>query len=49
MPPSRAERLGVACTDFVAVVHVDDFGMCHTANVGRSARGVRGGPAVRRA
>jgi hypothetical protein len=34
MPPSLAERLGFAPTDRVAVVHVDDLGMCHAANEG---------------
>jgi predicted glycoside hydrolase/deacetylase ChbG (UPF0249 family) len=29
-----AERLGFAATDRVAVVHVDDLGMCHAANEG---------------
>jgi predicted glycoside hydrolase/deacetylase ChbG (UPF0249 family) len=34
MPPTLAERLGFAAGDRVAVVHCDDIGMCHAANVG---------------
>jgi predicted glycoside hydrolase/deacetylase ChbG (UPF0249 family) len=34
MRSSVVERLGFAATDRVAVVHVDDIGMCHAANVG---------------
>ena len=32
--PTLAERLGFAPGDRVAVVHADDIGMCHAANVG---------------
>ncbi len=34
MGAGLAERLGFAATDRVAVVHCDDIGMCHAANVG---------------
>ena len=34
MQPSLAERLGFAADERVAVVHVDDLGMCHAANEG---------------
>ncbi|UCE86276.1 MAG: polysaccharide deacetylase family protein [Deltaproteobacteria bacterium] len=34
MPPALLERLGFAAADRVAVVHVDDIGMCHDANEG---------------
>jgi predicted glycoside hydrolase/deacetylase ChbG (UPF0249 family) len=34
MPKSLAEGLGFRATDRVAVVHVDDVGMCHAANEG---------------
>ena len=29
-----AERLGFVATDRIVIVHVDDLGMCHDANVG---------------
>lgn len=32
--PTLAERLGLSATERVAVVHVDDIGMCHAANEG---------------
>ena len=34
MRATLAERLGFAANDRVAVVHVDDLGMCHAANEG---------------
>jgi predicted glycoside hydrolase/deacetylase ChbG (UPF0249 family) len=34
MTSTLAERLGFAATDRVAVVHADDIGMCHAANIG---------------
>jgi len=34
MVPTVAERLGFRAADRVAVVHVDDIGMCHAANEG---------------
>jgi predicted glycoside hydrolase/deacetylase ChbG (UPF0249 family) len=34
MPPTLAERLGFDSADRVAIVHVDDIGMCHDANEG---------------
>jgi len=34
MPPTLAERLGFGPEEKVAVVHVDDLGMCHAANDG---------------
>ncbi len=34
MDGTLAERLGFAAEDRVAVVHCDDIGMCHAANVG---------------
>jgi hypothetical protein len=40
-----AERLGFAPDERVAVVHVDDLGMCHSANVGGFAA-LRSGPAT---
>ena len=40
-----AERLGFGTDERVAVVHVDDLGMCHAANVGGFAA-LRGGPAT---
>lgn len=40
-----AEQLGFAATDTVAVVHVDDLGMCHAANEGGFAA-LESGPAT---
>ena len=40
-----AERLGFGSNERVAVVHVDDLGMCHAANVGGFAA-LRSGPAT---
>ena len=34
MKATLAERLGFRATDRIAVVHADDIGMCHAANVG---------------
>ncbi len=34
MGPNLAERLGFRASDRVAIVHADDIGMCHAANVG---------------
>ncbi len=39
------EQLGFAPTDRVAVVHVDDIGMCHSANVG-AFEALENGPAT---
>lgn len=40
--PTLAERLGFAAADRVAIVHVDDLGMCHAANEGGFEALVRG-------
>ncbi len=40
-----AERLGFSATDTLAVVHVDDLGMCHAANVG-GFEALENGPAT---
>lgn len=45
MPPTLAERLGFAARDRVAVVHVDDIGMCHAANEG-AFEALANGPAT---
>jgi hypothetical protein len=45
MPPTLAERLGFAAGDRVAVVHCDDIGMCHAANVG-AFEALANGPAT---
>ena len=42
--PALAERLGFAAGDRVAVVHVDDIGMSHAANLG-AFEALRNGPA----
>lgn len=43
MSGSLAERLGFSKDDVVAVVHCDDIGMCHAANVG-AFEALDGGP-----
>jgi len=45
MPLTLAERLGFATTDRVAIVHADDIGMCHAANLG-AFQVLREGPAT---
>lgn len=45
MTSKIVERLGFAATDRVAVVHVDDIGMCHAANVG-AFEALENGPAT---
>jgi hypothetical protein len=45
MAATLAERLGFAASDRVAVVHCDDIGMCHAANVG-AFEALRDGPAT---
>ena len=45
MTSTIIERLGFAPTDRVAVVHVDDIGMCHSANVG-AFEALENGPAT---
>ena len=45
MASSVVEQLGFAATDRVAVVHVDDIGMCHAANVG-AFEALENGPAT---
>jgi len=45
MSPTLAERLGFEATDRVAVVHADDIGMCHAANLG-AFQALREGPAT---
>ncbi len=45
MTQSVVEQLGFASTDRVAVVHVDDIGMCHAANVG-AFEALENGPAT---
>jgi predicted glycoside hydrolase/deacetylase ChbG (UPF0249 family) len=45
MPLTLAERLGFDATDRVAVVHADDIGMCHAANLG-AFQTLRVGPAT---
>ena len=45
METPLAERLGFAPTDRVAVVHVDDIGMCHAANEG-AFEALENGPAT---
>lgn len=45
MTSTLLERLGFAPTDRVAVVHVDDIGMCHSANVG-AFEALENGPAT---
>lgn len=42
---SLAERLGFDANDRVAIVHVDDIGMCHAANEG-AFEALLGGPAT---
>lgn len=43
--PTLAERLGFGAEERVAVVHVDDIGMCHAANEG-AFEALRRGPAT---
>ena len=43
--PTLAERLGFAAEDRVAVIHVDDLGMCHDANEG-GFQALESGPAT---
>jgi predicted glycoside hydrolase/deacetylase ChbG (UPF0249 family) len=45
MSSTLAERLGFGATDRVAIVHADDVGMCHAANVG-AFQVLREGPAT---
>ena len=45
MTDTLAERLGFSSTDRVAVVHCDDIGMCHAANVG-ALEALTAGPAT---
>jgi hypothetical protein len=45
MDRTLAERLGFARTDRIAVVHIDDIGMCHAANEG-AFEALEGGPAT---
>ncbi|MCC6639955.1 MAG: polysaccharide deacetylase family protein [Deltaproteobacteria bacterium] len=45
MPPTLAQRLGFAPDDRVAVIHCDDIGMCHAANVG-AFEALSNGPAT---
>ncbi len=45
MAQSLAERLGFGAQDRVAIVHADDIGMCHDANVG-AFEALRNGPAT---
>jgi hypothetical protein len=45
VPTTLAERLGFAARERVAVVHVDDLGMCHAANEG-GFEALENGPAT---
>ncbi len=45
MSLTLAERLGFDATDRIAVVHADDIGMCHAANLG-AFQVLRAGPAT---
>ena len=45
MSGTLAERLGFEATDRVAIVHADDIGMCHAANLG-AFQALREGPAT---
>jgi predicted glycoside hydrolase/deacetylase ChbG (UPF0249 family) len=45
MTSTVIERLGFAPSDRVAVVHVDDIGMCHSANIG-AFEALENGPAT---
>jgi predicted glycoside hydrolase/deacetylase ChbG (UPF0249 family) len=45
MPPTLLQRLGFSASDRVAVVHVDDLGMCHAANQG-GFEALESGPAT---
>jgi predicted glycoside hydrolase/deacetylase ChbG (UPF0249 family) len=45
MSQTLAERLGFAATDRIAIVHCDDIGMCHAANLGAFAA-LESGPAT---
>ena len=43
--PTLAERLGFSASDRVAILHVDDLGMCHDSNLG-AFEALENGPAT---